>query len=279
MRRWWRFKRNRANVRKKKRQLPNSLGDLLVKWVLPMGGIVAFGVFVWVGWRFLHHTPMLAIRSVTVEGDFQAIKPDQLIGLVALEADANSLFIDLTPLVTRLKQHPWVKTVRVERLFPHTLSIRAIEQEPIAILAMPQYYYVNREGEIFKPVESGESLDYPIFILPANTDAASLGEVSKKETHQMIDFLSKYEDTRFAKLFGVSEVVIRAGGYTLFTKEQGMQVEVSQDHVQEELWKLDHYHEMILAQNKAIGVFDLQIKGKIIASARFAFEPARISGK
>lgn len=265
----WRFrKKNRYNVRRRRANVPVSIVDRMVKWGIPFFAVMVMVAASWAGWRFLHSFQFFGINRVVISGPLKMVQSDQLVSLLALDRESNIFFVELPILLERIKRHPWVKSAAVERLFPHTLVIRVIEQDPIAILATPQYYYINRDGEIFKKLEAGEDINYPIFVMPANADESSVGEDFKKNIHQMIDFLSKYDETRFAKEFGVSEVLWRGDGFTIFTEESAMQLEFTLSRLDEELWKLDKYYPQILVQGKPVGVLDLQVRGKVIASAR-----------
>jgi cell division septal protein FtsQ len=72
------------------------------------------------------------------------------------------LALNLRALKQRLEKHPWVRSVQLERRFPHTLLIRVEKQEPRAILLSDDMYYLNRYGEAFKKVGPSEDSDFPL---------------------------------------------------------------------------------------------------------------------
>ncbi len=209
-----------------------------------------------------------AVEAVVVEGHFDRVLPDAIVGLLGLKGGETLFSLDLGNLRRQLLAHPWLSHVRLERRYPHTLVISAIEEKPIAILAMPHYVYVNAQGLPFKEVEKGESMDFPIFVLPGKHEGVRIGAAEEKTLDEMIDFLDKYSQTRFAKRFGVSEIAVRAaegGGWTVFPERIAMQVEFSRREFAGQLWKLDQYCDRIAVERGLPAVLDLQFKGKIVA--------------
>jgi cell division protein FtsQ len=61
-----------------------------------------------------------------------------------------------------MEEHPWVRSVKLERRFPHSLVILAEKQIPSALVVTDKIHYMNRHGEIFKEVKDSEEIDLPI---------------------------------------------------------------------------------------------------------------------
>jgi cell division protein FtsQ len=105
-----------------------------------------------------------------------------------LNFDLSLLAINLNEVKQKMEKHPWVRSVHVEKNFPHTLSIRAEKEEPRAIVAADKLYYINRWGKIFKEVDVGEKLDYPII-----TGVPVHGEGNEKDLNLAVLALSTVE--------------------------------------------------------------------------------------
>lgn len=266
--RWQRAKTNRLNVRKRRERMPRSLSERVWKWSLVVAMTVGLGGLGWGGWTLFRSNRWFAISNIAIAGDLHRVRSDQLVALLDVGDHDTLLFFDLHAALGRIMSHPWVKSARIERGYPHTLVVTVLEQTPVAILATPQYSYVNREGVAFKVVEHGDSLNFPLLVLPANIDESSVSGIFEKSVHEMIDFLDKYAETAFAKKFGVSELVLRSEGFTCFTEHGGMQLEFGATNLDAELSKLDKYFPDIVAQSTTIGFLDLHVRGKIIASAK-----------
>jgi cell division protein FtsQ len=112
-------------------------------------------------YRCLLTSPYIRLEQVVVTGVDEKLKTE-LLQMAKLNSDMSLLAIDLSELKRRLEQHPWIRTVNLEKHFPHTLVIRAEKEEPWAIVVMDKLYYMNRWGKIFKALEPGDETNFPV---------------------------------------------------------------------------------------------------------------------
>jgi cell division septal protein FtsQ len=61
-----------------------------------------------------------------------------------------------------MEKHPWIRSVNLEKRFPHTLVIEAEKEAPCAMVVMNGLHYMNRWGKLFRKVEKSESMDFPL---------------------------------------------------------------------------------------------------------------------
>ena len=50
----------------------------------------------------------------------------------------------------------------MQRSFPNQVVIRVVEREARAIIDLGFLYYVDKAGEVFKMLDAGDQLDYPV---------------------------------------------------------------------------------------------------------------------
>jgi cell division protein FtsQ len=86
----------------------------------------------------------------------------KLLEMAKLNFNTSLLAIDLNEIKRNLEQDPWVKSVDLEKHFPHTLMIRAEKEDPWAIVAMEKLYYMNEQGQIFKALDPDDETDFPV---------------------------------------------------------------------------------------------------------------------
>jgi cell division protein FtsQ len=86
----------------------------------------------------------------------------ELILMGGLDADLSLIAVHLNEVKRKMEEHPWIRSVKVERRFPHTLVIDAEMQQPRALVLLEQLYYMNRWGEVFKEVGKSNDVDYPL---------------------------------------------------------------------------------------------------------------------
>src|SRR2546423_4517479 len=103
------------------------------------GVLLAVGLGVFVVWRlghwaldqFLYENPAFATRRIDLETD-GIIFADQIRIWAGVKSGDNLLALDLARLKRNLEAVPFIQSVSVERVLPHTLRIRVSEREPVA---------------------------------------------------------------------------------------------------------------------------------------------------
>ena len=132
-------------------------------------------------YEYMLTSPYIRLERIVVTGVDGAMK-DEILDKAEQGPDSSLLGIDLGKLKSTLEQNPWIQSVRLEKQFPHTLIIHAVKQEPWAIAAMGDLFYVNRSGKIFVEAEGGRKLDYPV-ITGLREDAGIRGEQLRWAAH------------------------------------------------------------------------------------------------
>lgn len=172
--------------------------------VIGLMGISLFFVFLY---GYLLTSPLIRLEQVVFEGVDEQLK-GELLALSDLNFEQSLLAIDMNDLRQTMEHHPWVRSVDLEKRFPHTLMIRVEKEDPWAVLAGEKLYYVNRSGAIFKEVGGGENLDYPVI-----TGIAAEGEERERDLQCALQVLKSLESEASPwSLDNLSEVHVRGGG-------------------------------------------------------------------
>ncbi len=112
-------------------------------------------------YHYLLTSPYMKLRQVKVTGVDGEIRHD-LIRIGGLNSELSLVSLNLKKLKQKMEEHPWVRSVKLERRFPHSLIILAEKQIPSALVVTDKIHYMNRQGEIFKEVDDSEEIDLPI---------------------------------------------------------------------------------------------------------------------
>ena len=112
-------------------------------------------------YNYLLVSPHMRLEEVRIEGVDETLR-SELIQLGRLDRGLSVLALNLNDLKIKMEEHPWIRSVKLERRFPHTLIVQAEKQAPLAIVVMDTLWYMNRWGDIFKEVQPSESADFPI---------------------------------------------------------------------------------------------------------------------
>lgn len=130
--------------------LPVPIDVRLMNWtalVLLLGFAVAF--LLALGSQAAR-LPLFALTKVTVDGELSRVNLAALRTEVAPALRGNFFTVDLQAVRHAFEQVPWVKSVQVQRDFPHALHVRVREQDAAALWGEEgSAALVNREGEIF----------------------------------------------------------------------------------------------------------------------------------
>lgn len=112
-------------------------------------------------YHYLIASPYLKLQQVEMEGVDETIR-QELIRASGLHSDLSMLDLNLHELKETMQKHPWVRSVNLERRFPHTLIVKAEKETAWALVVMDKTHYMNRWGEVFKEVEDSEDMDFPV---------------------------------------------------------------------------------------------------------------------
>lgn len=134
-----------------------------------------------VGVRHVARTrPEFAIRAVRL-GATPHISEARLRQLAGVEPGQNLFTVDLNEVRRRVAQDPWVRSARVRRELPATISVEVEEREAAALLALEALYLVEPSGAVFKRATAEEALGHPVitgigrdFFLEAREESAGL---------------------------------------------------------------------------------------------------------
>ena len=109
-------------------------------------------------------TTGLNVREVTVEGRLKTKKSALLQALEVSEGD-NILAINMTEMKDRINKLPWVKSARIERLFPNKISLTLFERTPMARWQTNRKLkLIDVHGDIIPRVDLASFSNLPIII-------------------------------------------------------------------------------------------------------------------
>lgn len=99
----------------------------------------------------------LPIKYVRVEGTFQHIKKNTIKQVLKGQMKNGLYNAKLQNIQKSAAQLPWVKSVKIKRVWPDAINIRINEQTPIAKWSTTDL--INENGELFRPTDI-DKFDY-----------------------------------------------------------------------------------------------------------------------
>jgi cell division protein FtsQ len=133
----------------------------------------------WWGRALLHRLDFFRVRRVEIDGA-RYVSPDEIVSRLRMDT-TQSLFDDVGPLEKRVRQHPSVRDVRIERKLPGTLLVRITENPPVAFVqAASGLVPVDAAGRSLPVDPATADVDLPVLAVRDTLTLRVLGEVRER---------------------------------------------------------------------------------------------------
>ena len=130
----------------------------------------------WILPRALSSLAFFRVRKVEIRGATY-IPPAEVLRRLRLDSTA-SVFDDREPLLARLRAHPQVSDVEIDRRLPATLIVRVEENMPVALIPVTKgFVVVDGQGRQLPIDPSATALDLPILAARDTTLARLLAQL------------------------------------------------------------------------------------------------------
>ncbi len=110
---------------------------------------------------FIVESGYFSVREIQVRGA-DKVNGNVIVAMAGLRRGMNIWQIDPVVIEEKVAKHPWVRRVLVHRDFPRRITIDVEERIPRAIVTLRRLYYVDANGEVFKEVEAGDDMNFPM---------------------------------------------------------------------------------------------------------------------
>lgn len=267
-----------ANSRYQSRKAPINKAKIqrkpldLKKHLRPLGKIAA-GVFVislvcgaFYGiYRALSSTTFFKLKNIEVSSTKHMTRED-ILGLAGVEPGKDLLRMNLKRMGEHILQNPWVETVRINRFFPDGISISITEREPLAIVSMGFIYYLDKNATVFKALNHGDKLDYPVVTGFSEEELSNDPKGTTKEAIKSTCELLKILREKGAFILAdVSEIHYDKGyGFTMFTASGALPVKIGSGEFAPKLDRFSKIYRDLMVHSSSLQYIDLDYNDKII---------------
>jgi len=262
------YKRRKVAVNKVKVQRkPIEWGKYLRplgKIALGLAGVSLVFGSVYAGGRLIGSTTFFRLKNIEVSSA-KRLTQEEILALTGVEAGQDLARMNLKRMGEQLAQNPWVETVRIHRFFPDRLSISITEREPLAIVNMGFIYYLDKKGTVFKVLNQGDKLDYPVVTGFSEEEMNSNPAGSKEALKSTCELLGILREKGAFILADVSEIHYDKGyGFTLFTNSGALPVKVGSGDFAGKLERFARIYKDLMAQRASLQYIDLDYIDKIV---------------
>jgi len=231
---------------------------------LAMAGISLLFGMLYAGYRAVGAATFFRLKNIEVS-DAKRLSREEILALVGVTAGQDLARMNLKRMGEQLAQNPWVETVRIHRYFPDRLSITITEREPLAIVNMGYIYYLDKKGTVFKVLNQGDKLDYPVVTGFSEEELSSNPSGTGEALKTTCELLGILRERGAFILADVSEIHYDKGyGFTLFTAAGGLPVKVGSGDFAAKIDRFARIYRELMVQRSSLHYIDLDYNDKII---------------
>jgi cell division protein FtsQ len=231
---------------------------------LGTAGVALICGIVFAACRLIGSTTFFRLKNIEVSSA-KRLTQEEILALAGAEAGQDLARMNLKRMGEQLAQNPWVETVRIHRFFPDRLSISITEREPLAVVNMGFIYYLDKKGTVFKVLNQGDRLDYPVVTGFSEEEMSSNPAATREALKSTCDLLGILREKGAFILADVSEIHYDKGyGFTLFTASGALPVKIGSGDFAGKLERFAHIYKDLMAQRASLQYIDLDYNDKIV---------------
>jgi len=254
---------NKVKIQRKPIQWGKYLRPLRAIALAAAGVSLICGVL-YAGYRTVGATTFFRLKNIEVSSA-KHLNREEVLGLIGVIAGQDLARMNLKRMGEQLAQNPWVETVRIHRYFPDRLSITFTEREPLAIVNMGYIYYLDKKGTVFKVLNQGDKLDYPVVTGFTEEELGNNPAGTAEALKTTCELLGILRERGAFILADVSEIHYDKGyGFTLFTATGGLPVKVGSGDFTAKIDRFARIYRDLMVQRPSLHYIDLDYNDKII---------------
>jgi len=254
---------NRMKVKKEPVDLRKYLLPLMrtagkAGLLLLVGGLLAASIH-----RLLKTTPF-PVQNIEVKG-VQKLSSDEIISLSGVRIGEDMLDLRLKTVGGQIAANPWVADVRVQRFFPGTIAVTVTERQAVAVVNMGLLYYLDAQGEPFKPLNFGDKLDYPVVSGFTEEDLNSDPVGTREALTTACNLIAELQQQGVFDLADVSEIHYDKGhGFTLYTTSSAVPIRIGMSDFTEKLNRFARIYGHLKTDWQNLIQIDLDYSDKVV---------------
>lgn len=220
------------------------------------------------GFRTLERSGVFSVRRVTVQGNRMSSEA-QIRTLADIKQGVQLFDVTVEEVAERIRQHPWIDQVEVERVWPDTLTVRVTEHRPLAMINIEGeeqgLYYLDYQGTVFVPVDPLQDIDYPVVTGISPPDGKNAGAGFQlggdARTAEIRDFLDvAARGNPILPLQSISEIHLgREKGIIVYLVEHPFPIYIGYGNVEKRYYQLVKLLERFYRRKTIEGIKEIRM--------------------
>lgn len=254
---------NRVKVQKQPRDLKKYLRPL-ARFACGAALAALVSGVLYGAYRVMGSVTFFSLKNIEVSSA-KRLSREEILGLAGVEQGKDLLRMNLKVMGEHILQNPWVEQVHIKRFLPDGISIAVTEREPLAIVNMGYIYYLDKKGTVFKVLNQGDKLDYPVVTGFSEEEMNSDPAGSREALHATCELINILREKGAFILADVSEIHYDKGfGFTMFTASGALPVKIGSGDFAAKIDRFSRIYRDVMAQRPMLQYIDLDYNDKII---------------
>jgi cell division septal protein FtsQ len=261
----------RARVRLATMAISLTLATLFGLYLFWRGGDWALN-------RFVYENDGFAIHEFDVQTD-GVIALEQIRRWSGIKLEDNLLALDLPRVKRDLELIPAIRSAAVERVLPHTLRLRIIEREPIAVIHFPRVtgngyqfaaFTLDEEGYVLLPldprqrsvpVSTNEQL--PVITGIMSSELRPGRRIDSPQVHAALRLIAVFERSPMAGLVDLQRIDVSSPDVLQLTTPQGSEATFRLDALEMQLQRWRAVYDFGRQNDKQVSTLDLSVSNNV----------------
>ena len=214
--------------------------------------------------QMLLESGCFGVKQVRVEHQVRVSKGD-ILDASDIEIGDSLFDLELHMIGLKIEEHAWIARAEVERSFPDQVVIRVVEREARAIIDLDYLYYVDRAGEVFKMLDAGDELDYPVITGIDRQYLLDNPDKTQDSVNLALQLMDALESRTLFNLDDISEIHFEEQeGLVMHTRIGGVPVRMGKQGFGTKLNRLESIYDDLEPRLMALKYIDLNVTDRVI---------------
>ena len=214
--------------------------------------------------QMLLESGCFGVKQVRVEHQVRVSKSD-ILDASDIEIGDSLFDLELHMIGRKIEERAWIARAEVERSFPDQVVIRVVEREARAIIDLDYLYYVDRAGEVFKMLDAGDELDYPVITGIDRQYLLDNPDKTQDSVNLALQLMDALESRTLFNLDDISEIHFEEQeGLVMHTRIGGVPVRMGKQGFDTKLNRLESIYDDLEPRLMALKYIDLNVTDRVI---------------
>jgi cell division protein FtsQ len=214
--------------------------------------------------QMLLESGYFGVKQVRVEHQVRVSEGD-ILDASDIEIGDSLFDLELHMIGLKIEEHAWITKAEVERSFPDQVVIRVVEREARAIIDLDYLYYVDRAGEVFKMLDAGDELDYPVITGIDRQYLLDNPDKTQDSVNLALQLMDALESRTLFNLDDISEIHFEEqDGLVMHTRIGGVPVRMGKQGFDTKLNRLESIYNDLEPRLMALKYIDLNVTDRVI---------------